>query len=100
LHPTHLSPLLEQNFNEEELKQLRRLAQLATEQEVLRTSIPQLQTALTEKARDRNASPPSNPSSSALNVSVAKALGAPTGGQRSLRLSNRPSQPAKAPAKK
>jgi len=92
--PTTLGPILEQNFTEEELKQLVAWisSPLAKKYQDLN---PQMQTALTKKVvEDTRAS--IEPKIRALDTNVAKALGAPTqpaGNSGS-------SAPAKAPAKK
>ena len=91
--PTTLGPILEQNFSEEELKQLVAWisSPLAKKYQDLN---PQMQTALTKKVVEDTRSS-IEPKIRALDGSVAKALGAPTGG-------NAPAgnAPAKAPAKK
>jgi len=92
--PTTLGPILEQNFSEDELKQLVTWisSPLAKKYQDMN---PQMQTALTKKViEDTRAS--IEPKIRALDANVAKALGAPTqpaaaGGGNA---------PAKAPAKK
>lgn len=90
--PTTLGPILEQNFSEEELKQLVAWisSPLAKKYQDLN---PQMQTALTKKVvEDTRAT--IEPKIRALDTSVAKALGAPT------QPASGGSAPAKAPAKK
>lgn len=89
--PTTLGPILEQNFSEEELRQL--VAWISSPLAKKYQDInPQMQTALTKKViEDTRASV--EPKIRALDASVAKALGAPTGGDAG-------KAPAKAPAKK
>jgi hypothetical protein len=97
LAPTTVGPLLEQNFNEDELKQL--VAWLSSPLNKKFSELnPQLGSALTQKLV-ADVRPTIDPKLQALNVSVAKALGAPTDGQPAAQ------QPAakpaaKAPAKK
>lgn len=91
--PGTLGPILEQNFSEDELKQLVNWisSPLAKKYQDLN---PQMQTALTKKVvEDTRTS--IEPKIRALDASVAKALGAPTGGGAAA-----PAAPAKAPAKK
>ncbi|KPV36617.1 hypothetical protein APR48_00605 [Variovorax paradoxus] len=88
LAPATLSPLLEQSFTEDELKQL--LAWINSPLSKKYQDLnPKMQTALTEKlvAETRATI---EPKMQALDTSVAKALGAPT---------EAPATPAKAPAK-
>lgn len=90
LAPAALSPILEQNFSEEELKQL--LAWINSPLSKKYQDLnPKMQTALTEKlvAETRATI---EPKMRALDENVAKALGAPTGGSQG-------AAPAKAPAK-
>jgi uncharacterized protein len=90
LAPTALAPIMEQNFSEEEMRQL--LAWISSPLSKKYQEInPKLQTALTEKlvAETRATI---EPKMVALDASVAKALGAP-GAQGK-------AAPAKAPAKK
>jgi hypothetical protein len=94
LAPGALTPLLEQNFSEDELKQL--LAWINSPLSKKYQDLnPKMQTALTEKlVADTRAT--IEPKMRALDENVAKALGAPT---------EAPAQgsakaPAKAPAKK
>ena len=93
--PTTLGPILEQNFTEEELKQL--VAWISSPlAKKYQDMNPQMQTALTKKVvEDTRAS--IEPKIRALDSSVAKALGAPTGGAAPAQSGN---APAKAPAKK
>ena len=89
--PTTLGPLLEQNFSEEELRQL--VAWISSPlAKKYQDMNPQMQTALTKKVvEDTRAT--IEPKIRALDASVAKALGAPVGGDAG-------KAPAKAPAKK
>jgi uncharacterized protein len=89
--PVTLGPILEQNFNEEELRQLVSWisSPLAKKYQDLN---PQMQTALTKKVvEDTRAS--IEPKIRTLDANVAKALGAPTQAPAG-------GAPAKAPAKK
>ncbi len=97
LAPTTVGPLLEQNFNEDELKQL--VAWLSSPLNKKFSELnPQLGNALTQKLV-AEVRPTIDPKLQALNVSVAKALGAPTNGQPPA--AQQPAKPAaKAPAKK
>jgi len=95
LAPGALGPIMEQNFSEDELKQL--LAWISSPLSKKYQDLnPKLQAALTEKlvAETRATI---EPKMVALDASVAKALGAPTnaGGAASSKAA-----PAKAPAKK
>ena len=77
--PAALTPVMEQNFSEEELRQL--IAWISSPLSKKYQEInPQLQGALTEKVvgETRTAI---EPKLRALDASVAKALGAPTDGQ-------------------
>jgi hypothetical protein len=95
LAPGALTPLLEQNFSEEELKQL--LAWINSPLSKKYQDLnPKMQTALTEKlVSDTRAT--IEPKMRALDENVAKALGAPTGGSQGAAPAKAPS---KAPAKK
>ena len=91
LAPGALTPLLEQNFSEDELKQL--LAWINSPLSKKYQDLnPKMQTALTEKlVAETRAS--IEPKMRALDTNVAKALGAPTDAPA------QGSAPAKAPAK-
>jgi len=91
LAPGALTPLLEQNFSEDELKQL--LAWINSPLSKKYQDLnPKMQTALTEKlVAETRAS--IEPKMRALDTNVAKALGAPTDSPA------QGSAPAKAPAK-
>jgi hypothetical protein len=94
LAPGALTPLLEQNFSEDELKQL--LAWINSPLSKKYQDLnPKMQTALTEKlvAETRGSI---EPKMRALDENVAKALGAPTEAQAQ----GSAKAPAKAPAKK
>jgi hypothetical protein len=94
LAPGALTPLLEQNFSEDELKQL--LAWINSPLSKKYQDLnPKMQTALTEKlvADTRGTI---EPKMRALDENVAKALGAPTEGAAQ----GSAKAPAKAPAKK
>ena len=92
LAPTTVGPLLEQNFNEDELRQL--ISWLSSPLNKKFSDLnPQLGSALTQKLV-ADVRPTIDPKLQSLNVAVAKALGAPTEGQAA-----KPA-PAKAPAKK
>lgn len=92
LAPTTVGPLLEQNFNEDELKQL--VAWLGSPLNKKFSDLnPQLGSALTQKLV-ADVRPTIDPKLQALNVNVAKALGAPTNGQPAAQ------QPAAKPAAK
>jgi hypothetical protein len=97
LAPGALTPIMEQNFSEDELKQL--MAWISSPLSKKYQEInPKLQTALTEKlVAETRAS--IEPKMVALDASVAKALGAPTGGPAGAGNGKAPA-PAKAPAKK
>lgn len=99
LAPGALGPLMEQNFSEDELKQL--LAWISSPLSKKYQELnPKLQTALTEKlvAETRSTI---EPKMVALDSSVAKALGAPTSGAAGgAPAPGAKSAPAKAPAKK
>jgi len=90
--PGALTPILEQNFSEEELRQLIAWISSPLSKKYQDTN-PQMQAALTDKlvGETREAI---EPKMKALDVNVAKALGAPTNGGA------QPQAPAKAPAKK
>ena len=90
LAPSTVGPLLEQNFSEEELRQL--VAWLSSPLNKKFSDLnPQLGSALTQKLV-ADVRPTIDPKLQTLNVAVAKALGAPTDGQAA-------QQPAaKAPA--
>lgn len=93
LAPAALSPIMEQTFSEEEMRQL--LAWISSPLSKKYQEInPKLQTALTEKlvAETRATI---EPKMVALDASVAKALGAPTNAGGAAKAA-----PAKAPAKK
>jgi len=95
LAPSALAPIMEQNFSEEEMRQL--LAWISSPLSKKYQEInPKLQTALTEKlvAETRATI---EPKMVALDASVAKALGAP-GAQGGANAGK--AAPAKAPAKK
>jgi hypothetical protein len=94
LAPGALTPLLEQNFSEDELKQL--LAWINSPLSKKYQDLnPKMQTALTEKlVADTRGS--IEPKMRALDENVAKALGAPTEAQTQ----GSAKAPAKAPAKK
>ncbi len=90
--PSTIGPLLEKNFTEDELKQLIAWINSPLSKKYGELN-GQLQAALTEKVvADTRAS--IEPKMKALDENVAKALGAPTGGQQPA------AQPKKAPAKK
>lgn len=97
LAPSTVGPLLEQNFNEDELRQL--IAWLSSPLNKKFAELnPQLGSALTQKLVT-DVRPTIDPKLQALNVSVAKALGAPTDGQPpAAQPAAKPA--AKAPAKK
>ncbi|MGJ7581160.1 DUF2059 domain-containing protein [Variovorax sp. RHLX14] len=95
LAPTTVGPLLEQNFNEEELKQL--ISWLSSPLNKKFSDLnPQLGSALTQKLV-ADVRPTIDPKLQNLNVAVAKALGAPTEGQAQPQSK---AAPAKAPVKK
>ena len=97
LAPSTVGPLLEQNFSEEELRQL--VAWLSSPLSKKFSDInPQLGAALTQKLV-ADVRPTIDPKLQALNVSVAKALGAPTDGQAAAPAAKAPAK-ATAPAKK
>lgn len=86
--PGALTPILEQNFTEDELKQLLAWINSPLSKKYQELN-PKMQTALTEKlVTDTRAT--IEPKMRALDTNVAKALGAPTDG----------AAPAKAPAAK
>ncbi|MDM0113540.1 DUF2059 domain-containing protein [Variovorax sp. J22R133] len=89
LAPGTLGPILEQNFSEEELKQLVAWINSPLSKKYQELN-PQMQTALTQKLVSETRATV-EPKIRALDASVAKALGAPTQGAAA---------PAKAPAKK
>lgn len=91
--PTALSPVLEQNFSEDELRQL--IAWISSPLSKKYQDLnPQLQNALSEKVvAETRASV--EPKLQALDRNVAKALGAPTDGQAAPKSSG-----TKAPTKK
>jgi len=93
LAPGALTPLLEQNFSEDELKQL--LAWINSPLSKKYQDLnPKMQTALTEKlVADTRTTV--EPKMRALDTAVAKALGAPTDAAAPAAKA-----PAKAPAKK
>jgi uncharacterized protein len=98
LAPGALSPILEQNFSEDELRQL--LAWISSPLSKKYQELnPKLQTALTEKlvAETRATI---EPKMVALDSNVAKALGAPTNGAAGAAPASAGKAPAKAPAKK
>lgn len=87
--PGALTPILEQNFSEDELKQLLAWINSPLSKKYQELN-PKMQTALTEKlVTDTRAT--IEPKMRALDTNVAKALGAPTDGAAA---------PAKAPAAK
>jgi hypothetical protein len=96
LAPAALSPILEQNFSEEELRQLLAWVSSPLSKKYQELN-PKMQSALTEKlVAETRAS--IEPKMRALDTNVAKALGAPANPA-----ANRPASapaPAKAPAKK
>lgn len=97
LAPTAVGPLLEQNFSEDELRQL--VAWLGSPLNKKFSDLnPQLGSALTERLVV-DVRPTIDPKLQALNVSVAKALGAPTGGDGQP-AAPQAKPPAKAPARK
>src|SRR5690349_15691516 len=97
LAPGALTPIMEQNFSEDELKQLMAWISSPLSKKYQEVN-PKLQTALTEKlVADTRAT--IEPKMVALDASVAKALGAPTGGAAGAG-AGKPAAPAKAPAKK
>jgi hypothetical protein len=90
LAPGALTPILEQNFSEDELKQL--LAWINSPLSKKYQDLnPKMQTALTEKLVTETRAT-IEPKMRALDENVAKALGAPTGGSQG-------AAPAKAPAR-
>jgi hypothetical protein len=92
LAPSTVGPLLEQNFSEDELRQL--IAWLGSPLNKKFSDLnPQLGSALTQKLV-ADVRPTIDPKLQNLNVAVAKALGAPTEGQAQSKA------PAKAPVKK
>ncbi len=92
LAPSTVGPLLEQNFNEDELRQL--ISWLSSPLNKKFSDLnPQLGSALTQKLV-ADVRPTIDPKLQSLNVAVAKALGAPTEGQ------SQSKAPAKAPVKK
>ena len=92
LAPGTLGPILEQNFSEEELKQLVAWINSPLSKKYQELN-PQMQTALTQKlVAETRASV--EPKIRSLDANVAKALGAPTQGAGGA------AAPAKAPAKK
>jgi hypothetical protein len=94
LAPGALTPLLEQNFSEDELKQL--LAWINSPLSKKYQDLnPKMQTALTEKLVGETRAT-IEPKMHALDENVAKALGAPTEAQAQ----GSAKAPAKAPAKK
>jgi hypothetical protein len=97
LAPGALGPLMEQNFSEDELRQL--LAWISSPLSKKYQELnPKLQTALTEKlVAETRAS--IEPKMVALDSNVAKALGAPTSGGAAAAPAGK-AAPAKAPAKK
>ncbi|WP_219209527.1 DUF2059 domain-containing protein [Variovorax boronicumulans] len=97
LAPSTVGPLLEQNFNEDELRQLITWLSSPLNKKFAELN-PQLGSALTQKLVT-DVRPTIDPKLQALNVSVAKALGAPTDGQPpAAQPAAKPA--AKAPAKK
>lgn len=99
LAPGALTPIMEQNFSEEELRQLLAWINSPLSKKYQEMN-PKLQTALTEKlvAETRATI---EPKMVALDSSVAKALGAPTGGAAAAGAgAGAKPAPAKAPAKK
>ena len=93
LAPGALTPLLEQNFSEDELKQLLAWINSPLSKKYQELN-PKMQTALTEKlVADTRAT--IEPKMRALDENVAKALGAPTDAAAPAAKA-----PAKAPAKK
>jgi len=94
--PGALGPVLEKAFTEEELKQL--IAWISSPlSKKYQESTQAMQQALMEKIV-ADTRPTIEPKLAALNVSVAKALGAPTDGPPPAPASSKPA--AKAPAKK
>jgi hypothetical protein len=94
LAPSTVGPLLEQNFNEDELRQL--IAWLSSPLNKKFAELnPKMQTALTEKLVGETRAT-IEPKMRALDENVAKALGAPTEAQAQ----GSAKAPAKAPAKK
>ncbi|MFM9921540.1 DUF2059 domain-containing protein [Variovorax sp. H27-G14] len=92
LAPGALTPLLEQNFSEDELKQLLAWINSPLSKKYQELN-PKMQTALTEKlVTDTRGT--IEPKMRALDENVAKALGAPTEAPAAAKA------PAKAPAKK
>jgi hypothetical protein len=97
LAPSTVGPLLEQNFSEDELRQL--IAWLGSPLNKKFSELnPQLGSALTQKLV-ADVRPTIDPKLQALNVSVAKALGAPTDGAAAPQ-SKAPAPAKAAPAKK
>ncbi|MGI4778666.1 MAG: DUF2059 domain-containing protein [Janthinobacterium lividum] len=97
LAPTTVGPLLEQNFSEDELRQL--IAWLSSPLNKKFSDLnPQLGSALTQKLV-ADVRPTIDPKLQSLNVAVAKALGAPTDGQAAQPAAKAPAA-VKAPAKK
>ena len=95
LAPGALTPIMEQSFSEDELKQL--MAWISSPLSKKYQEInPKLQTALTEKLVGETRAT-IEPKMVALDASVAKALGAPTGAPAG---AGKAAAPAKAPAKK
>jgi hypothetical protein len=98
LAPSTVGPLLEQNFSEDELRQL--VAWLSSPLSKKFSELnPQLGSALTQKLVT-DVRPTIDPKLQALNVSVAKALGAPTDGQGAQPAAKAPAAKGAAPAKK
>jgi len=99
LAPSTVGPLLEQNFSEEELRQL--VAWLGSPLSKKFSDMnSQLGSALTQKLV-ADVRPTIDPKLQALNVSVAKALGAPTDGQSAAQpAAKAPAAKAAVPAKK
>ena len=101
LAPEALTPIMDQNFSEDELRQLLAWINSPLSKKYQELN-PKLQTALTEKlVADTRAT--IEPRMVALDAAVAKALGAPTGpGANGAPGQSAPakSAPAKAPAKK
>ena len=96
LAPSTVGPILEQNFSEDELRQL--VAWLGSPLNKKFSDLnPQLGSALTQKLV-ADVRPTIDPKLQALNVNVAKALGAPTDGGKAAQPESK--APAKAPAKK
>ncbi|RZL54232.1 MAG: DUF2059 domain-containing protein [Variovorax sp.] len=97
LAPSTVGPLLEQNFSEEELRQL--VAWLSSPLNKKFSDLnPQLGSALTQKLV-ADVRPTIDPKLQTLNVAVAKALGAPTDGQAAQQPAAK-APAAKAPVKK